>query len=158
MAAADQARGKANSEDAQSTFKGMFLDKDGKPDPNGEAMAHHLASQIVPGWENMSQEQRNANRSKVVEYTNMLQQANKNRDTGWLQKFGLAPSSTARSQIPDLNGAVVDEVGWFEGALKPNIGRGDKKVTLRDGSQMYFDSLNEAQQRLLETNGARRQQ
>lgn len=158
MVAARQTQAKANSEDAQSTFSGMFLDKDSKPDLNAEVMAHHLASQIVPGWENMSQEQRNANRTKVVEYTNMLQQANKNRDTSWLQKFGLAPSSTARSQIPDMNGAVVDEVGWIEGALKPNIGRGDKKVTLRDGSQMYFDSLNEAQQRLLEINGARRQQ
>lgn len=157
MVQARQTQAKANSEDAQSTFKGMFLDKDGKRDENGEAMAHHAASQIVPGWENMSQEQRNAARPRVVEYVNMLQQANKNRDTGWLQKFGLASSNAARSQMPDMGGATLSDVDWWEGAVTPNIGRGDKKVRLRDGTEMHFDSLNEAQRRLLEINGVRPQ-
>ena len=157
MASASQTRAKANSEDAQSTFKGMFLDKDGKPDAGGEAMAHHAASQIVPGWENMSQEQRNAARPRVVEYVNMLQQANNNRDTGWLQKAGITKSSDMRSQMPDMTGATLSDVGWWEGATTPNIGRGDKKVTLKSGAEMHFDSLNEAQKRLLEINGVRQQ-
>ena len=157
MVAARQTQAKANSEDAQSTFKGMFLDKEGKPDAGGEAMAHHAASQIVPGWENMSQEQRNAARPRVVEYVNMLQQANNNRDTGWLQKAGIAKSSDMRSQMPDMTGATLSDVGWWEGATTPNIGRGDKKVTLKSGAEMHFDSLNEAQKRLLEINGVRQQ-
>ena len=157
MVAARQTQAKANSEDAQSTFKGMFLDKEGKPDAGGEAMAHHAASQIVPGWENMSQEQRNAARPRVVEYVNMLQQANNNRDTGWLQKAGITKSSDMRSQMPDMTGATLSDVGWWEGATTPNIGRGDKKVTLKSGAEMHFDSLNEAQKRLLEINGVRQQ-
>lgn len=157
MVAARQTQAKANSEDAQSTFKGMFLDKDGKPDAGGEAMAHHAASQIVPGWENMSQEQRNAARPRVVEYVNMLQQANNNRNTGWLQKAGITKSSDMRSQMPDMTGATLSDVGWWEGATTPNIGRGDKKVTLKSGAEMHFDSLNEAQKRLLEINGVRQQ-
>jgi hypothetical protein len=157
MVAARQTQAKANSEDAQSTFKGMFLDKDGKPDAGGEAMAHHAASQIVPGWENMSQEQRNAARPRVVEYVNMLQQANNNRDTSWLQKAGITKSSDMRSQMPDMTGATLSDVGWWEGATTPNIGRGDKKVTLKSGAEMHFDSLNEAQKRLLEINGVRQQ-
>ena len=157
MVAARQTQAKANSEDAQSTFKGMFLDKEGKPDAGGEAMAHHAASQIVPGWENMSQEQRNAERPRVVEYVNMLQQANNNRDTGWLQKAGITKSSDMRSQMPDMTGATLSDVDWWEGATTPNIGRGDKKVTLKSGAEMHFDSLNEAQKRLLEINGVRPQ-
>ena len=162
MAGADQARTQGNVKDARSTFENMFT-RDGKNGPerdeNGEALAHQLASQIVPGWENMSAEQRAANRTKVVEATRMVQGMNSLRNNGIGQRLGIDNQTPAYSQLPDMNGAVVGDVGWWDGMTTPGVSKGDKRITLRGGQERYLPqgSLTEAQLRILQENGARPQ-
>lgn len=162
MAAADQTRTQGNVKDARSTFENMFT-RDGKNGPerdeNAEAMAHQLASQIVPGWENMSAEQRAANRTKVVDATRVVQNMNTLRNTGWLQKAGIDAPTPAYSQLPDLGGATVSDVGFWEGLTTPDVRSGDKKISLRNGDKRYLPqgTLTESQLRLLQNNGAVRQ-
>ena len=158
MAGAQQTRAKANSEDAQSTFKGLFTDREGKRDEHAEARAHQLASQVVPGWENMNPEQRNANRAKVVDATRTVQGMNSLRNNGWGQAIGWDAPTPEYSQLPDLNGATVGHVGLWEGATTPKVGKNDTKVTLRNGEQRYLPAgtLSEAQLRMMQDNGAMR--
>ncbi|WP_157667124.1 MULTISPECIES: hypothetical protein [unclassified Acidovorax] len=162
MAGADQTRTQNNVKDARSTFENMFT-RDGKNGPerdeNGEALAHQLASQIVPGWENMSAEQRAANRTKVVEATRMVQGMNSLRNNGIGQRLGIDDQTPAYSQLPDMNGAVVGDVGWWDGMTTPGVSKGDKRITLRGGQERYLPqgSLTEAQLRILQENGARPQ-
>lgn len=161
MAGAQQTRAKANSEDAQSTFKGMFTrkGKDGpERDEHAEAQAHQLASQIVPGWENMSIEQRNANRAKVVDATRAVQGMNKMRNNGWLQAAGWDKPTPEYSQLPDLDGATIGDVGFLEGAARKDVGKNDTKITLRNGENRFIPAgtLSEAQLRMLQDNGATR--
>ena len=161
MAAADQTRTQNNVKDARSTFDNMFT-RDGKNGPerdeNAEAMANQLADQIAPGYSTMSAEQRAAARPKIIEATRMVQGMNTLRNSTWAQKFGIDDPTPGYSQLPDLNGALVDSTGFLEGLLKPNAGRSDTKITLRDGSVRYLPkgSLTEAQERILEQNGAKR--
>ena len=158
MAGAQQTRAKANSEDAQSTFKGLFTDKDNKRDEHAEAQAHQLASQIVPGWENMNPEQRNANRAKVVDATRAVQGMNKLRNNGWLQAAGWDKPTPEYSQLPDLDGATIGDVGFLEGAARKDVGKNDIKITLRNGENRFIPAgtLSEAQLRMLQDNGATR--
>ncbi len=162
MASADQARTQGNVKDARGTFENMFT-RDGKDGPerdeNAEALAHNLASQIVPGWENMNAEQRAANRTKVVDATRMVQGMNSLRNTDWLQKAGIDAPTPAYSQLPDMGGATVSDVGMWEGLTTPNVRSGDKKILLRDSGVRYLPQgqLSESQLRLLQDNGAKRQ-
>lgn len=162
MAQAEQSRTQGNVKDARSTFDNMFT-RDGKNGPerdeNAEAMAHQLASQIVPGWETMSAEQRAQNRTKVVDATRVVQNMNSLRNTGWLQKAGIDAPTPAYSQLPDMGGARVSDVGMWEGLTTPEVRSGDKKISLRNGDTRYLPqgSLTESQLRLLQTNGAQRQ-
>ena len=158
MAGAQQTRAKANSEDAQSTFKGLFTDKEGKRDEHAEARAHHLASQVVPGWENMNPEQRNANRAKVVDATRAVQGMNKLRNNGWLQAAGWDKPTPEYSQLPDLDGATVSDVGFLEGVARKAVGKNDIKIALRNGENRFIPAgtLSEAQLRMLQDNGAMR--
>ena len=163
MAAADQTRTMKNAEDARDTFKDLFLTPDGKIDKNAEANAHVMAAKIVPGWENMSAEQRAANRTKVVDAVKLVQGMNATKDTGWLQKIGLDSPNGAYSQLPELvskdgKRAQVGEVGWWEGMTTPNVSRGDTVITLPNGTKRYLrGQLEESQAALLEQNGAQRQ-
>lgn len=159
MAAADQTRTMKNAEDARDTFKDLFLTPDGKIDKNAEANAHLMAAKIVPGWENMSAEQRAANRTKVVDATRMVQGMNSLRNNSWAQKIGLDAPTPAYSQLPDLNGAAVTDVGLWEGLTTPDVRSGDKKISLRDGGVRYLPQgqLSESQLRILQDNGAKRQ-
>ena len=162
MAGADQTRTQNNVKDARSTFDNMFT-RDGKSGPerdeNAEALAHSLASQIVPGWENMSAEQRAANRTKVVDATKVLQGMNRERNASLGQWLGVSKPTPAYSQLPDLNGAQVGEVGFLDGLTPWGPTHGATKVTLRNGQERYIPKgeLSESQQRLLENNGARPQ-
>lgn len=158
MVGAQQTRAKANSEDAQSTFKGLFTDKDNKRDEHAEAQAHQLASQIVPGWENMGIEQRNANRAKVVDATRAVQGMNSLRNNGWLQAAGWDKPTPEYSQLPDLDGATVSDVGFLEGAARKAVGKNDIKIALRNGENRFIPAgtLSEAQLRMLQDNGATR--
>lgn len=161
MVAARQTQAQANVKDARSTFESMFT-RDGKNGPerdeNAEAMANQLADQVAPGYSRMSIEERAAARPKVIEATRMVQGMNTLRNSTWGQKVGIDDPTPAYSQMPDLNGAQVDGVGWLEGAAKADVGRGDTKITLRDGTTRYVPKgqLTEAQQRILEENGAKR--
>ena len=163
MAAADQTRTLKNVEDARDTFKDLFTTPDDKTDKNAEANAHVMAAKIVPGWENMSAEQRAANRTKVVDAVKLVQGMNATKDTGWLQKIGLDNPNGAHSQLPELadkNGkrAQVGDVGWWEGVTTPNVSRGDTVITLPNGTKRYLrGQLEESQAALLEQNGAQRQ-
>lgn len=163
MAAADQTRAMKNVEDARDTFKDLFLTPDGKIDKNAEANAHVMAAKIVPGWENMSAEQRAANRTKVVDAVKLVQGMNATKDTGWLQKIGLDSPSGAYSQLPELvnkdgKRARVGEVDWWEGMTTPNVSHGDTVITLPNGTKRYLrGQLEESQAALLEQNGAQRQ-
>lgn len=163
MAAADQTRAMKNVEDARDTFKDLFTTPDGKIDKNAEANAHVMAAKIVPGWENMSAEQRAANRTKVVDAVKLVQGMNATKDTGWLQKIGLDSPNGAYSQLPELvskdgKRAQVGEVGWWEGVTTPNVSRGDTVITLPNGTKRYLrGQLEESQAALLEQNGAQRQ-
>ena len=158
MVGAQQTRAKANSEDAQSTFKGLFTDKENKRDEHAEAQAHQLASQIVPGWENMNPEQRNANRAKVVDATRAVQGMNKLRNNGWGQAIGWDAPTPEYSQLPDLNGATVGDVGFLEGAARKDVSKNDTKITLRNGEVRFLPAgtLSEAQLRMMQENGATR--
>lgn len=163
MAAADQTRTMKNAEDARDTFKDLFTTPDGKIDKNAEANAHVMAAKIVPGWENMSAEQRAANRTKVVDAVKLVQGMNATKDTGWLQKIGLDSPNGAYSQLPELvskdgKRAQVGDVGWWEGMTTPNVSRGDTVITLPNGTKRYYPGqLEESQAALLEQNGAQRQ-
>ncbi|PTT41117.1 hypothetical protein DBR23_06645, partial [Acidovorax sp. HMWF018] len=162
MAAADQTRTQSNVKDARSTFDNMFT-RDGKNGPerdeNAEALANDLAAKIVPGWENMSAEQRAANRTKVVDATRMVQGMNTLRNNSWFQKVGIDAPTPAFSQLPDLSGATVSDVGMWEGLTTPDVRSGDKKISLRDGGTRYLPqgTLTESQLRILQNNGATRQ-
>lgn len=162
MAASDQTRTQNNVKDARSTFENMFT-RDGEKGPerdeNAEALANNLAAKIVPGWENMSAEQRAANRTKVVDATRMVQGMNSLRNNSWTQKIGLDAPTPAYSQLPDLNGATVTDVGLWEGLTTPDVRSGDKKISLRDGGVRYLPQgqLSESQLRILQDNGAKRQ-
>lgn len=163
MAAADQTRTLKNVEDARDTFKDLFQTPGGEIDKNAEANANVMAAKIVPGWENMSAEQRAANRTKVVDAVKLVQGMNATKDTGWLQKIGLDSPNGAYSQLPELvskdgKRAQVGEVGWWEGMTTPNVGRGDTVITLPNGTKRYLrGQLEESQAALLEQNGAQRQ-
>lgn len=163
MAAADQTRAMKNVEDARDTFKDLFLTPDGKIDKNAEANAHVIATKVVPGWENMTNEQRNANRTKVIDAVKLVQGMNSAKDTNWAQKFGLSNPNGAYSQLPELvdkNGkrAQVGDVDWWEGMTTPNVSRGDTVITLPNGTKRYYPGqLEESQAALLEQNGAQRQ-
>lgn len=158
MAGAEQTRAQANSKDARSTFDSVFVDKDGKRDERAEAQAHQLASRVVPGWENMNPEQRNANRAKVVDATRAVQGMNSLRNNGWGQAVGWDAPTPEYSQLPDLNGATVGEVGLWDGATTPKVSSGDTRITLRSGEQRHIPAgtLSEAQLRMLQDNGAMR--
>ena len=163
MAAADQTRTLKNVEDARDTFKDLFTTPDDKTDKNAEANAHVMAAKIVPGWENMSAEQRAANRTKVVDAVKLVQGMNATKDTGWLQKIGLGNPNGAYSQLPELvskdgKRAQVGDVGWWEGMTTPNVSRGDTVITLPNGTKRYLrGQQEESQAALLEQNGAQRQ-
>lgn len=162
MAAADQARAQGNVKDARSTFENMFT-REGKNGPerdeNAEAMANQLADQIAPGYSRMSVEERAAVRPKIIDATRMVQNMNTLRNTGWLQKVGVDAPTPAYSQLPDLGGSTVSDVGFWEGLTTPDVRSGDKKISLRDGGVRYLPqgSLTESQLRLLQNNGAVRQ-
>lgn len=162
MSASDQTRTQNNVKDARSTFENMFT-RDGKNGPerdeNAEALANNLAAKIVPGWENMNAEQRAANRTKVVDATRMVQGMNSLRNNSWAQKIGLDAPTPAYSQLPDLNGAAVTDVGLWESLTTPDVRSGDKKISLRDGGVRYLPQgqLSESQLRILQDNGAKRQ-
>ena len=158
MAGTEQTRAQSNAKDARSTFDNMFTDKDGKRDERAEAQAHQLASQVVPGWENMNPEQRNANRAKVVDATRAVQGMNKLRNNGLGQAIGWDAPTPEYSQLPDLNGATVGEVDFWEGATTPKVSKGDTRITLRNGEQRHIPAgtFSEAQLRMLQDNGAMR--
>lgn len=151
--AANQTQAQANSKDAREMFKGTFF-KDGVEDAEAASVAARLAPQIVPGFENMTQEQRNAVRPKVEATTRMLMDFNQNRDKGIGTMLGAAPGP-AFSQLPDMNGATIDEVGPIEAILPWKPAAGSKEITLRNGRKTYLPAgqYDEAQLRVLEDNG-----
>ena len=153
MAAAGQARGAANDKSTRGVFSGMF----GKDGEQQEAQAHHQAQQMFPDWNRMSPDAQAQASTEVVQATKMLQNMNNQRNVGWGKKLGFDRPAPEMSQLPDMNGATLGDVGMFEGAVTPGVSRNDTKITLPGGGTRYLRAgeLTEQQMRILENRGAK---
>ncbi len=63
---------------------------------------------------------------------------NSRKDNGLLQSVGFDGPSTSLRQLPEFGGGQSEEVGFIEGMLKPQVQRGDRKISLRGGQVAYL--------------------
>jgi len=152
---AEQARGFKSSENATRRLESLAI-VDDKIDPARLQQVRALTNSIAPGFDQMDEAGQNSVWQKVLSAYKVTDGANRLRDPGYLNYVGLGKDSPESSTLPDFDGADVSEVGFFEGLVRPKIGRGDYAVT-KDGRTQYIPRANVGQNELemMKNNGAR---
>lgn len=151
-------------EQARSAFKHKFdsIDKDGKLSarPDLEAAAYDEAMRQSNGrWSQLDPAQRAAYLSDAFDHVKLLSSARNHQNNSIWQAVGLANKDAAHGGMPsaaDMQGAKLTELGFGSGATTMNAGRGDYKLTLKNGQVMHFGrgDLSQAQLKRLQDLGA----
>jgi hypothetical protein len=152
------------SEQARGAFKNKFdtVDKDGKlvARPDREAAAYDEAVRQSGGrWDQLDPAQRAQYLNDAFDHVKLLSSARDHQNNSIWQAVGLANKDAAHGGMPsaaDMQGAKLTELGFGSGATTMNAGRGDYKLTLKNGQVMHFGrgDLSQAQLKRLQDLGA----
>lgn len=138
--------------DKQFEHRAVTTDKDGNLVINNAmaAVSRNVREQLAPGYDGMTPEQQGSYRPVLDAGQNIVEGMNKLREDTLWKKFGV-DGAPALTTLPDLRGATSEDVGWWEGATTPDVQRGDRKITLRDGTARYVPKamFNENERALL---------
>jgi hypothetical protein len=152
------------SEQARGAFKNRFdtVDKDGKlvARPDREAAAYDEAVRQSGGrWDQLDPAQRAQYLNDAFDHVKLLSSARDHQNNSIWQAAGLANKDSAHGGMPtreEMQGAKLTELGFGSGATTMNAGRGDYKLTLKNGQVMHFGrgDLSQAQLKRLQDLGA----
>lgn len=152
------------SEQARGAFKNRFdtVDEDGKlvARPDREAAAYDEAVRQSGGrWDQLDPAQRAQYLNDAFDHVKLLSSARDHQNNSIWQAVGLANKDAAHGGMPsaaDMQGAKLTELGFGSGATTMNAGRGDYKLTLKNGQVMHFGrgDLSQAQLKRLQDLGA----
>lgn len=138
--------------DRQFEHRAVTTDDKGNPVINNAlaATSRNIREQLAPGYDSMTPEEQAEKRPYLDAGMNVVEGMNSLRKDGLLKYLGI-DDAPALSTLPDLTGAEHEEVGLFKGMFTPSVERGDRKVTLRDGTVRYIprEKFNENERALL---------
>jgi len=151
-------------EQARGAFKNKFdsVDKDGKliSRPDLEAAAYGEAVRQSNGrWSQLTPAERAEYMADAFDHVKLLSSARNHQNNSIWQAVGLANKDAAHGGMPskaEMQGAKLTELGLIDGASTMNAGRGDYKLTLKNGQVMHFGrgDLSQAQLKRLQDLGA----
>jgi len=157
-----QTQSKASDEAATKDLEAGAVTKNkdgiGVIDQGKLAVGRNVAQNMAPGFFDMDAQQRAAALPDVQAGMNIVNGANSLRENSWAKRSGL-DKTTERTTLPDLTGASVGDVGFWDGAWRPNVGRGDVRITTRDGQVLYVpkEEVGENEKALLKKYGAKKE-
>lgn len=138
LATNQQARAAKGKDDAESYFRASSVNAENKIDEGLLAQHAEMANQITGGrWAGMTNEQRMQLAPDVVAGVKLLKGINSLRDHELTKAVGLDHNTPAMTNLPDMNGAVIDRVGMRTGLLTNNVASGDYRILTRDGQELF---------------------
>lgn len=116
-----------------------------------EARLRRRVESAVPGYLNMSENERLAYQPEADGTLSLIKGINARRNHRLSQAIGLDAPDPEFDRLPDLRGGKLGEVGFFEGLFTPQVQRGDYYVELPNDQKIYIgrDSLTENARELL---------
>lgn len=148
---------------------GQFLQTgdDGKPMAGAEGALTNAMESIVPGSTQMREDELAApirlpdgtvmtRQAVLTAGLNILKGLNTTKDNAFLQSIGWDPANPRLDQLPDLNGAKLDRVGWVKGKVKGgNVESANYQLDLGGGRTLYLphDQIGENELALLRAKG-----
>lgn len=120
-----------------------------------EAKLRRRVESAVPGYLNMSENERLAYQPEADGTLSLLRGINARRNHRLSQAIGLDAPDPEFDRLPDLRDGKLGEVGFFEGLFTPQVQRGDYYVELPNDRKIYVerDSLTENARELLKKRG-----
>lgn len=145
----------------------MQTDEGGKPVAGAEGALTNAMESIVPGSTQMREDQLAApirfpdgtvmtRQAALTAGLNILKGLNTTKDNAFLQTIGWDPANPRLDQLPDLNGAKLDRVGWAKGKVKGgNVESANYELDLGGGRKLYLphDQTGENELALLRARG-----
>ncbi len=145
----------------------MQTDEDGKPVAGAEGALLNSMESIVPGSTQMREDELAApirlpdgtemtRQAALTAGLNILKGLNTTKDNAFLQTVGWDPANPRLDQLPDLNGAKLDRVGWAKGKVKGgNVEPANYELDLGGGRKLYLphDQIGENELALLRARG-----
>lgn len=128
----------------------------GKPVAGGDAALLNQIESIVPGYSQASEQAQAQAQPLIQASLNVLKGLNTTANNGLLQSLGWDPANPRLDQLPGLNGAKLDRVGKWSGALTgSDVSAGDYELDLGGGRKLYLprDQVGENELALLRARG-----
>lgn len=142
LATSNQSRAKAASERGVSRLESRAVDEDGNITDGAKAIVRAQANSMAPGFETMQPPEQDQYARDVLAGIDVMQGVNQTRDPSFLNMVGNAVGLAGRSDmitsLPELKGAKAEKVGFWEGATTARVGKGDMKLAMPDGTELFI--------------------
>lgn len=130
--------------------------EDGKIPESERARVRGLAQSVVPGFLTMNERERREKQPVVNAALKIVEGINDTRNNRWAQAVGFDRSSPEARSLPDFGkGAVLEDVGFLQGAATPGVQRKDYRIRMANGLEYYLpsNSVDEEVLKLLKQRG-----
>lgn len=137
LARFDDERVAAGDKAIEAAARSLSAGPDGKV-VEGDVARNKVALKRSSNLARATAAQVSAVEPQLVGRQRILNSLNATRDTGLLQAVGIGDSSPEYSSIPDLRGYSAERVGFIDGAVTPNVSKGDYKLTKPGAKTLYL--------------------